>query len=336
MDADGRARVSRHREQVASALRAVTIRGPLRYAWLGRPNRLPPPALRDALDAAARRRHLADCLREELYWSFYCRGEVVAPRWGELEPPSADPSLVRELGAANAGHGGWELGWTLERTDGDDAVVASARLRARVALADCRAPAGASLGASISLPLPKDRPSLSPGFFSMVGDAGDESAGGVVRVYWHVTRAGAPPLVRALTARLNGAGVRFRLKVVDHPLRFDRCDAAVLYLRDRDFPALRGTLALLARELRHGLRRQVPAFTLALEPGLGVAEDDGAGESFGMRRCALLAAGAIEAYEHGAKDLPARVQAVAERFARDGVDIDAPYLEPALEGGHAV
>jgi hypothetical protein len=327
--------VSPHREQVAAALDAVAIRGPMQYAWLGRRSRLPPAALRAELDAPARRAHLLSCLREELYWSFYCRGEVVQARWGEPEPSSADASLVRALAAANAASGGgWEPGWTVERTEGEDAVAVSPRLRVRVPAAACRGTVAP--GAAISLPVPKDLPALSPGFFSMVGDAGDEVGAGVVRVYWHVTRAGAPALVRALTARLNAETLRFRLKVVDHPLRFDRCDAAVLYLRARDLPPLRGTLASVAAALGGVLRRRVPAFTLALAPGVGLAEDDGAGESFGVRRCALLAAGILEAHELRAGGGAERLQAVAARFARDGVDIDAPYLEPALAGRHVL
>jgi len=314
--------MSRYREQAAAAAAAVAIRGPLRYAWLGRGNRPPRRALRDAMDAAARRAYLLACLREELYWSFYCRGRVVPARWGEAGPPSAHAGLVEAIEQANTGRAGWEPGWTVERLDGEGAIVTSRTHRAWARPAACRGTV--TPRAQVSLPLPSVLPALSPGFITLIGDAGDGA--GCVRVYWHVTAPGAPVLVRALTSRLNAAALPFRLKLAHHPLRFDRCDAAVLYLRVGDFSALRPALESLAAELAGWLRPLVPAFTLPLAPGVGLAEDD-AGESFGVRRCMLLAEGILDAHEQRG----APPSAIAAAFARAGVDIDAPYLEPALD-----
>jgi type III HopA1-like effector protein len=329
--------VSRYRDQVADALGAVAIRGPLRYAWLGRCSRGPRAALRDEFDAPARRDYLLGCLREELYWSFYCRGGVVPARWGELGPVSVDPLLAREIAAANAGRGGWQAGWTVERMDAEGVLVTSGRLRARLPVAACRAEHGAvEARAAVSVPMPAQVPALSPGYWTLLGQTGDEIEGGVLRVYWHITRRGVPAFVRALTAGLNRQTVPFRLKVADHPLRFDRCDAAVLYLRPDDFAELRPLLASLALELASRLRPREPAFTLALAPGVGLAEDHGTGESFGARRCALLAEGILDAHERRASRLISRVEAVVARFERAGLEIDAPYLDPALAGRHVL
>ncbi len=90
-----------------------------------------------------------------------------------------------------------------------------------------------------------------------------------MRVYWNITRPGAPALVSALTARLNAARAPFRLKVADHPFRLDRCDAAVLYLPGQSFRALRGDARAVAPALTAHLPAQVPAFTLELAPGVG-------------------------------------------------------------------
>jgi hypothetical protein len=186
-------------------------------------------------------------------------------------------------------------------------VVTGSGLRVRVRAADCRV-----AGAAASLRLPKELPALSPGFWFAVGDAPVERFD--VRVYWNVTAAGAPALVEAITSRLNRAEIPYRLKVADHPFRFDRCDAAVLYLDADAFRSARTTL----RELASGARLEpaIPALTLELAPGVGLAEDDG-GESFGARRCALIADAVVEGR--------GRLDAVAERFAAEGVDIDAPY-----------
>ncbi len=300
--------MSRYREQVAAALGAVTILGPTRYAWLGRRSRALPAALDADLDDALRREYLTSCLREELYHSFYCSGGPVPARWGEPRPVHGDPRLLAALSEANTGRGSWENGWAIELVDDDEVVVRGGRLRVRASATDCR-----GSGSSVALRLPSELPSLSPGFWLAVGDAPTVVAD--VRVYWHVTSAGAPRLVHALTELLNGNGLPFRLKVADHPYRFTRRDAAVLYLEAGVFRAVRQDLASLAGRLPDALRPGIPAWTLELGPGVGLAEDAG-GESFGMSRCALVAEGIVRA---------AGVDAVAACFAEVGLDLDAPF-----------
>jgi HopA1 effector protein family len=313
--------VSRYRDQAAAALAAVTIRGPTRYAWLGRASRRLPLSLDAELSDSERRDYLVACLREELYCSFYCHGGPVQARWGEPEPPFPDRELVDALSRANTGRGSWEPGWTVLRVDDGSALVADSRLRARVAIGECRG--DVRPGAAVSVPIPKELPEVSPGYFTVLGDA---FAPGPpeVRVYWNVTTSGALALVGALATRLNGDGAPFRLKVGDHPHRLKRCDAAVLYLLGDVFRAMRPALGEVAAALRDRVDPEIPAFTLPFAPGVGLAEDPG--ESFGVARCALLADAIVRAHEHGIASGDERLAAVAARFAQAGVEIDAPYL----------
>jgi hypothetical protein len=329
--------MSRYRAQIAEALRAVAIRGEDRYTWLDRRSRSLAASLLAHMDAAGRRRYLVNCLRDELYSSFYCTGRVVPARWGAAGPVGADARLVQAISEAGAGSAGWEAGWTVERVDGEGVVVSANGVRGRASLTECRAPDGAPApGAAVSMTAPPEPSVLSPGFLAMMGDAGAGGEAGEVRVYWHVTPAGAPVLVRAVTERLNAEAAPFRLKVADHPLRFDRCDAAVLYLPPERFVGLRPWLESLATQLARWLRPDVPALALPLAPGAGLAECDGVGESFGERRCALLAEGIVSAHEVGATGTEARLAAVASCLARAGVRVDAPYLEPTMAGRHVL
>jgi len=291
------------------------------------------------MSESERRAYLVSRLREELYWSFYCHGGPRPARWDDPEPVGADPWLTSAMSEANGGSGSWETGWTIERVQGGDAVAATARLRARVRVADCRPESGAiAPGSRVSVRMPKELPALSPGFYTVVGDAGTDpvSPEGMVRVYWNVAPAGAPTLVSSIASRLNAEQVRFRLKVANHPFRFDRCDAAVLYVRTDVFRALRGTLRDIASQLRASLGPSIPAFTLELLPGVGLAEDADSGESFGERRCLLAAEAIVRAHEEGMTDVGARVAVVAKRFEEAAVSIDAPYLEPTLAGRHVL
>jgi len=305
--------VSRYRDQVVAALGAVMILGPTRYSWLGRRSRSVPATLDADLDDALRREYLISCLREELYHSFYCYGAPVPARWGEPQPMRGDPRLLDALSRANTGRGSLEGGWTVERVDGDDVVVRGGRLRVRVPAADCQPDGG-----GVRLRLPSALPSLSPGFWFAVSDA--PWAASDVRVYWNVAAGGAAVLVGAITRRFNDAGVPFRLKVADHPFRFARHDAAVLYLEDEAFRACRDDLGELARTLAGVLGPGIPAWTLELAPGVGLAED-GDGESFGVRRCALLADAIVRAHDEALDGL----EAAEAHFAEAGVDVDAPY-----------
>jgi len=326
--------MSVYREQVAAALAAVTVCGPTQYAWLGRRSRRLPASLDRDLDESERRRYLVSCLREELYCSFYCHGRPVAARWGEPQPVAPDLRLQEAMSHANRSRGSWEDGWTVERVDDGEVVVASSRLRMRVAGGACDG--RVRPGGAVRVRLPKDLPAYSPGYWTVLGETtGASSSGAGVRVYWNVTPGGAAALIGELTSRLNSAAVPFRLKVADHPFRLDRCDAAVLYVDGDVFDGIRPALGEVASALTSHLRPDVPAFTLRLEPGVGLAEDAD-GESFGVRRCALLADGIVRAHEQGLVATAERVDAVAARFAEDGVAIDAPYLEPALEGRHVL
>ena len=329
-----------YRDQLVAAVRAVTIRSPTEYAWLGQPSRPLPRLVRDALSPVECRRHLVASLREELYSSFYTTGGPVPTRWGKARPVAADPLLTTALSDANVSEGGRESAWIVDDYNGDEAIIFTPRLRVRVSAFDCRAYDGGQIrsGVAVSVPLPKELPALSPGFFMVLGATGSEVVASphTVRVYWHIAASGAPALVRALTSRLNAETVPFRLKVANHPLRFDRCDAAVLYLPVGAFEGLRAMLAKVAGTMASRLRPRTPAFTLMLAPGVGLAESPATSESFGERRCRLLADGIVGADERGVALGSSRDEAVIESLAENGVKIDAPYLEPSLDELHAL
>jgi hypothetical protein len=323
--------MSLYRDQIAEALAAVRILGATQYAWLGRRSRRL-AAERD-LDDAERRRYLVYSLGEELYFSFYCHGTPVTARWGLPQPIASQLSLLEAMSQANTGRGSWDGGWTVARVDAEHVVASRDRVRVRVAASDCDGVVAP--GATVRLRLPKELPSITPGFMTVLGDV-PLDASRFVRVYWNVASGGAAALVRAITSSLNHALVPFELKVADHPLRFARSDASILYVGADAFGAVRATLIEIAVALTGRLRPAVPAFTLELVPGVGLAEDRDGGGSFGARRCALLADAIARAHEQGLATAEDRLNVVADRFAEAGVLIDAPYLEPSLAGRHVL
>ena len=196
------------------------------------------------------------------------------------------------------------------------------------------------MSAEVSIALPPELPALSPGFLTVVGDVdlGAEQNDLIARLYFNVSCAGAPSLVAEVTSALDRARVPFRLKVINHPERFGRCDSAVLYLHASDFRRTRRLLRPAVEACAGQLQARTPVFTKPLGPGVGLAEErGGAGaESFGTRRCLLLAEGVVTAHEERIRDRRGRLAKVERCFADAGIDLDAPYLERGSEDGYSL
>src|SRR5689334_20779076 len=282
--------MSDYRGQIAAVAQATTFPAPGAYTWFGVRSPRLPAGIRRALTPATARNYLLYQLQAQLYRDFYSAGGAVPGA-----PATTGPLLtgmtpfVEQLAAANAGSGCWEGGWQLLGMDAARAVAT------RGGPALWLAPDATAAGTEFRVRLPKDLPAISPGFYMAVGDRPLPPAGAepLVRFYWHVDAAGAVRLMGLLTRRLNRAGLPFRLKVVNDPRGFGRCDAAVLYIRQADYIAVAAVVRDIYPELAAHLGRAIPALTHPLAPGLGLAEDPGQGESFGLHRCMLLAEGLV-------------------------------------------
>jgi hypothetical protein len=318
-------------DQVAAAVRATIVRSPVAYSWFGEPSESLPRAMRRELPPPLAREYLLYSLQSRLYQHFYCKG-FAAP--SEPDPPvgfrTADAAFVALLSAANAGGGCRAQGWTVRALEADGVVVQRNGLSLWVKRQDCLAPNEDALapGTSVGLRLPPELPDRAPGFFTVLGNEDAAGDGGVVRLYWNLSAEGAADFVRAVSTVLNEARVPFHAKIVDHPARFTRCDAAVLYLPRSSYPAAAEWLPRIHRELAPFLKPPTPVFSKQLAPGLGLAEDPLGGESFGWHRCRLLADGLVRAYEQGPKSEAQRIETVAERFSEEGIRPETPYLNP--------
>jgi class II lanthipeptide synthase len=334
-------RMTRYRTQVAAALRATTVTSHTSFAWFGARSRPLPATVLATLPSATARRYLVDTLEHELYRSFYTQGGPVPAQPDRSGPTRADDEFVHALSEANCGSGGWEPGWEVARIARRTVHVTRGGLAVSAPVADCRGASGRpTAGAAVSLRRPKELVAGAPGFYLALGDAspGPQRHDAIeVRVYFNVTAAGALPLVLTCTRTLNEARVPFSLKVVDNPASFSRCDTAVLYLAQDGFDGARGPLAAIASACAPHLRRESPAFTKPLTPGVALGEHlPHLGTSFGSNRCRLVAEGILAAHERGERALTERVDAVTRRFTEEGLDIDAPYLAPGSNGTYGL
>ena len=298
----------RYEAQVRGALDAISIR-PGAYLWFGR--RVEVPA-GDSLAAAVQQRLLA---------GFYGLGAPRPLPRAAAAPASVDAgAFAGALSQANCGRGSWQSGWSVAQIEDDAiAVVRPADgLVLRAAPQDCRVE-----GALADVRMPKEMAGHAPGLLHMRGDTPAEPGREQVRLCWNVTAIGAVTLVKRLTYALNRAGVPFTLEVQDDPARYEDGAAADLLLARTDFAAVIALLRPLLRALGSHLRAGEPAFTKPLRHGLAVAEEPRGGERFGEHRCRLLAEAIAGSEQPGLS-----VDAVRERFAAEGIALEAPYLQP--------
>jgi hypothetical protein len=197
---------------------------------------------------------------------------------------------------------------------------------------DIAAPIGGIVvGAHVGLRIPPNLPSLLPHFHLIIGDEPfDPGAAPLTRVYLNVAPTYAAAVVHDLTTRLNTARIRFRMKILDDPVRYIRSDALVLYVPRDDWLSIAPLLESSYVAVATGVKPSTPAFTKRLAPGLAVADDPGGNQSFGQHRCGLLAEGIVRAWERRRRAIDRRFQVVTDVFAAAGIDCAAPFLNPGM------
>jgi hypothetical protein len=300
------------------AVEAIVVRPPLSFSWFGAIAGAIPPRVRRGLTEAQLRLDLEERLARTLYAGFYSRGSA-APIPVSNAGSRPDDSFVRALSRANRGVGCSDPGWRVLARNGSWAVVTKGGL----AFTAANAP---SSGSRVTVRLSNERLRLAPGFYMAIGDRPLDMRHRFVRVYWNIDSAGAAPLVAAVTGLLNERGIPFRLKVANRPDEFARCDAAVLYARRSDRALVWPIVDRVRLRLSSRLGLSVPAFTKSIAPGLAVAEEPPAGESFGMSRCRIVASALVRAATGNARGTEERMLAIEHGFAERGLDLRRPFL----------
>lgn len=282
---------------------------------------------------------LVALLTETLYGRCYTR-PLGRPDPPAPTSPAADEDLLPALSAANPGRERWEAGWRVRQALSTGRVVAERHGGARFLwpgeFIASDAPGNPPRpGVHVTLWRPRESATLQPGFYFVFGEAGFEEDAALLRVYWNVTPAGAPALTRVVAGTLNRWGVPFRYKCLGRRSLYPRTDAAVLYVARRAWPLVRELVAEAHASVAGELGADVPLFSRPLARGMGLAEDPGNGESFGVHRCRLLAQGLWDAWRAGRRGTRERLQAVRESFERGGVTLDEPWRAAASAGHYA-
>jgi hypothetical protein len=313
---------------VRGVLRAIDIRSPSSYRWLGTLRSAGRSSQRLAVDDL--QTQLAADLQWNLYRSFYTTGGVIVPLTDTKDSARGSSSLMTALSEANEGVGHWQGGWLAAGSVDGGTVAVRAGLRVLADASELRQ--GSEISDGLSTPLqvkvPKELRNATPGFYLAVGDAGSGAGAGVplLRWYWNATPLGAVDLMRLTTSRLNAAGIPFQLKALSDPTDYDRSDSVVLYTPVDQYATLAPIVASIHARVAERLAQRTPAFVKPLARGLGIAEDPGNGESFGAHRCRLLAEGVVAAQRDAGPAEEERLEAVIHHMDDSDVELRRPYL----------
>ncbi len=326
--------------QIQDALDAVKIRSSTSFSWFGDQSPKLSPVAHRAMTSSMMREYLCYQLQMRLYGDFYRKGAAIPSgeqhtTWRRM--PTTP--FIEALSMANMGTGAREGGWTVVNVAGDVVTVVRDGLRVWVRREDTYAEAEDILSPAQlrAVRFPKELLKLSPGYYLALGNEGLAFEPGrvLVRIYWNLRAEDAPTLVKGATQLLNGDQIPFRLKVVNDPAHYDRCDAGVLYVDRLDYERALPIVRRLLVELGANLKKATPVFTKVLAPGLGLAEEPSAsGDSFGMDRCRLLAEAIVRIHERTVAGATDRLVVIEEVFADDGISLATPYLNRGSPDGY--
>jgi HopA1 effector protein family len=318
--------------ELTKIVHAVIFLSPTSFSFAGLVVSQSDPAMQHLHSLYSSQNQLVTQLQQTLYSSCYCK-RFTGHSLEEQPNTVQDSSFLQALSEANTGHERWDSGWQIYQTLPSGQVLAHKYGLTRLLwpgefLAHDGFGMAPRTGTNISIFVAKESRTMQPGFYFAFGETVTDQQDdySIVRFYWNIKESIATTLIRLITRNLNRFQVPFRLKCLGFRAHFSRADAAVLFVSKRYYRITSELLVDIYQEVREHLKSDTPLFTKQLANGLGLAEDPGNGESFGMSRCRIFAEGLWGAYVQGLQTEQARVQEVVKQFGNNGISLEHPYL----------
>jgi len=308
------------RALLQQCVEAVDILSPTSFTMGGR--------TREAADGDLLLRALTETIYEQCYCNRFAGDyHVYTPLTGP------DPAFTAALAAANTTMTGWDGGWVLDQLlpGGQYLAVRNNRYRPVSPGEFITTNYQSGLpqpGAPVSIYCQKESSTLQAAFYFAFSQepVTEQSLSTTVRFYWNVKSSGAAGLMELLTTNLNRYQIPFSFKCLNHPGLYPRIDAAVLYIARRYYQITANIMRQIYPAIQSQLESPTPWFSKALDAGLGLAEDPGDGDSFGMSRCRIVAEGIYQAYQLGDGSGARKREQVETIFKQRGLSLDMPWL----------
>jgi hypothetical protein len=323
------------RSELIQILRLIEILSPHSFRFAGEPPLQVAPPMMSLPGTAAAQPLPSDPLVLGLQSVLYHRCYSHSPTEVPARNTALDAQLVTQLSWANKSRERWDPGWQIYQLGAGGQIFVIKGDRQRSAMPGEYIAAEYSngtlqVGASVVLRISRESRTIQPGFYYMLGevpsDIWDEHF--LIRFYFNCTAQDVAELVAHLTQDLNRFQVPYRMKALTDAGLYTRRDSMVLYCARRYFQIVARIIGNLPLSVLQQLESSVPMFTKRVRAGVGLAEDPGNGESFGMHRCRLTAEGIVDAWRQHYREPEAWLQAVEARFTLNGLKLNHPYLGP--------
>lgn len=190
------------------------------------------------------------------------------------------------------------------------------------------APERAKKDDSIHVLLRKNSLTLQSGFYYAFGSfvADDQYEGSSARFYLNAHHEGIADVVRLVSNTFNACRLPFHFKCLSSASDYVRRDSAVLYIGKRYAHLAVSLLSELYPRLRANLRAETPILAKPLAPGLALAEDPDADDSFGTHRTRAIAQGLYSAFLEGQHTEGERLASIMQSFAAQNISTEKPHL----------
>lgn len=318
---------------ISDAVKSIWIKSNTDIYWM---NDALPSISKDVLarmDIEKIRNYKIMIIKNILYTNFYSLGQCVKISSLSNKGFQSTGNLSKLLSEHNKSQGFFDEGWEIDKVVDDDIFVKKDGLTI-CTIEDELEKSSLSFekGTIVKVKHPKESFQLSPGFhFAFSNQEFTHNNGKIVRFYWNIKAEGACKLIEVITTFINDANIPFNFKVINDTNHFNRCDAAVLYIKKEDYQSFKSLLEVIYPKVAKYLLFQSPLFTKFIAPGLGLAEDPIGEESFGELVCNIIATGVITAYESGQTLLDEQIKHVVDCFRLHDIIPDFPYLNPSSE-----
>lgn len=322
---------ARHYEEVAQA---VGFPRGLSLDWFGErafhvPARSARVLAQDTAKAA-----LQNALKNNIYKNFYVTGTALKEQRAPflIDTGLEELSFKQQVLDANA-LGDQKATWKVEGQQSERFILSRKGVRVQsTAKILCDRGAGKlCIDEPTTIRTPSAYSRLSPGF--ILFQCGEDGIGkNVLRFYWHVLPRGAAFLVREITQKLGATGLPFSFKILAQPSSYERCDAGVLYVAQEHLPQIAPLLSDIHASLGALLSDPVPALTLRIAQGLGVAEDPDDGSSFGQTRSEMIGDALLSLRVKKGFSVSQGVEAIKRGFETANLDPERPFLGEGSDG----
>lgn len=267
------------------------------------------------LDRKDQTTFLRNKIQNLLYDNFYVQGVVTT--FANKAITHASDTLTPLLNACHNGKGYWEEGWELIEKAEACQFIKKEGITIQI-------PTNEELLNS-SIFMPSGRINLSPGFYSIIGDAGySKSHLTLCRFYFNVFSSHADEFTQLLVSELNSVSLPFYFKILNDAQLYERNDTAVLYISKSLYSKVRQIIEINFEKLAPYLNHSLPAFVKPIAQGIGIAEDPSNGESFGEHRCKLITNAILKQYFSEEKIPLSKL--IEKQFEENNLDFIRPYL----------